>query len=119
MINDPSNWKKCMYSMKSTENFEDLIVTGGHSILKNISNELDFDKVWVKCHRFSKIDNLFLHRAAFCKDFIKINDNVEFEYYHLSLKSRNEQQRYGIWANGILSESTFKSEMIKTFYKNT
>jgi len=112
MINNPDKWEDCMYSLHS-DGFDDLIVTGGHGILKKTVNELDPE--WSKCHRFSKIDKLFLHRAAFCKDFIKINDQSEYTYYHLSLKGRSERQRYGIWANGVLSESTFKSEMIKIF----
>ena len=102
-----------MYSLPS-DGFDDLIVTGGHSILKRMVNNLD-SREWVNCHRFSKIDKLFLHRAAFCKDFKKINDTNIYTYYHLSLKGRNERQRYGIWANGVLSESTFKSEMNKIF----
>ena len=113
MVNNPDKWADCMYSLPS-DGFNDLIVTGGHSILKRMVNDLDSGE-WVNCHRFSKIDKLFLHRAAFCKDFKKINDTNIYTYYHLSLKGRNERQRYGIWANGVLSESTFKSEMNKIF----
>ena len=108
MINNPDKWSECMYRLPLTD-FDDLIVTGGHGILKRTINELDSDKTWVKCHRFSKIDRLFLHRAAFCKDFIKIETLEQFDYYHLSLKGK-KGVRYGIWANGVLSESTFKSK---------
>ena len=113
MVNNPDKWADCMYSLPS-DGFNDLIVTGGHSILKRMVNDLDSGE-WVNCHRFSKIDKLFLHRAAFCKDFKKLTDTNIYTYYHLSLKGRNERQRYGIWANGVLSESTFKSEMNKIF----
>ena len=110
MINNPDKWSECMYRLPLTE-FDDLIVTGGHGILKNTINNLDSDKMWINSYRFSKIGRLFLHRAAFCKDFIKIQTAEQFEYYHLSLKGKNNK-RYGIWANGVLSESTFKSKVI-------
>jgi hypothetical protein len=33
----------------------------------------------------------------------------EYEYYHFSLKSHDGTDRqYGVWANGVLSESTVK-----------
>jgi hypothetical protein len=110
MINNPDKWSECMYRLPLTE-FEDLIVTGGHGILKNTINDLDSDKMWINSYRFSKIGKLFLHRAAFCKDFIKIETAEQFEYYHLSLKGKNNK-RYGIWANGVLSESIFKPKVI-------
>ena len=112
MINDPTNWSKCMFRLP-TIGFDDLVVTGGHGILKMKPSSSDIS--WVRNKLYSRIDNMYLHRAAFSDEFSKINDTTEFEYYHLSLLSDNKLKRYGIWANGILSESTFKDEMVKIF----
>jgi hypothetical protein len=113
-INNPDKWSDCMYKMVSTNpDHEDLIVTGGHGILKErlTPEELKADIDWFnKNRRYSIIDKWYLQRAAFSKDFVKITDKKEYTYYHLSLKSKNGK-RYGIWANGILSESTFKKHV--------
>jgi hypothetical protein len=119
VINNPEVWSESMYRLPSTNpEFEDLVVTGGHGILKPVltRQEVLADKRWfIKNQRYSKIDNMYLQRAAFCKEFIQLTDKQEYNYYHLSLKSNDENRRYGIWANGILSESTFKSDMLKIF----
>jgi photosystem II stability/assembly factor-like uncharacterized protein len=110
--NDPTDWKKCMYRLPGIDGHDDLIVTGGHGILKRTltSREIQIDVSWFKNNRrYSKIDGLYLQRAAFCKDFRQIKSTEEYTYYHLSLKG---SQRYGIWANGILSESTFSRNIL-------
>ena len=96
-----------MYKMETT--FEDLIVTGGHGILKKEPNVLDPDKLWVNS-KFSKIDNMFLHRAAFCSEFKMLTDTNIYTYYHLTLKDKNCNKRFGIWANGILTETVSKNQ---------
>ena len=118
-INNPEIWSESMYRLPSTNpEFEDLVVTGGHGILKSelTQQEMLADKRWfMKNKKYSYIDDMYVQRAAFCKDFIQITEKSEFVYYHVSLKSNDDNRRYGIWANGILSESTFKSDMLKTF----
>ena len=104
--NDPNNWKNCMYRIPA-EGFGDLIVTGGHGILKKeiTPEEFEMDKYWLTL-KYSRIDDLILQRAAFNPDFQQINSTQDFDYYHFSLAS-TKNRRYGVWANGILSESTF------------
>ena len=110
MVNNPNDWTKCMYRLPSKNpEFDDLVVTGGHGILKNVltPDEIKMDTIWFNLNKkYSKIDGLFLQRAAFCNEFVKDHSNKEYTYYHLSLKGKNGR-RYGIWANGVLSESTF------------
>ena len=103
MVNNPNKPFECMY------NFKDLIVTGGHGILKKEPNVLDPDKLWVNS-KFSKIDNMFLHRAAFCNEFKMLTDTNIYTYYHLTLKDKNDNMRFGIWANGILTETVSKNQ---------
>ena len=118
MKNNPDKWAECMYKLPSKSPFlSDLIVTGGHGILKkNLSeSEILADKEWFLNHkRYSMIDGMYLQRAAFSPDFVKITDQNIYKYYHLSLKD-TLGKRYGIWANGILSESTFKIDMERSF----
>lgn len=118
MINNPNIWNECMYRLPSTNpEFEDLVVTGAHGILKEYlsDEEIDADYKWFANHiHMSRIDGLFLQRAAFCKEFIQEVNNDEYIYYHLSLKGE-EGRRYGIWGNGVLTESTFKREMVRAF----
>jgi hypothetical protein len=115
MVNNPNEWPSCMYRLKSSNpEFEDLVVTGGHGILKQIlsKEEINADLKWfVKNKKYSIIDKLYVQRAAFNPDFTKITDTSEYTYYHISLKSDNNK-RYGIWANGVLSESTFKKDIL-------
>jgi len=110
MFNNPNKWSECMYRLPSmNDQFDDLVVTGGHGILKRTltSSEIDADSIWFKKNgRVSKIDGMYLQRAAFSKEFHQITTNERYTYYHFSLKGP-KWKRYGVWANGVLSESTF------------
>ena len=120
LINNPNKWDCCMYRLpKSGDMLDDLVVTGGHSILKEKISyfELEADRDWfLKNKEYSRIGKYYLVRAAFCKDFLKITGNSVFEYYHFSLKSPHRLKRYAVWANGILSESTFKNNVLKLIH---
>jgi len=114
IINNPSNPFECMYCLPDTE-FGDLIVTGGHGVLKPTLTkaEVNADKWWfIKNKRYSRIENMYLQRVAFNPEFIKLNDNSEYTIYHIVLEGPS-YKRYGVWANGILSESTFEFDLIK------
>lgn len=118
MINNPNVFHECMYRLPSKNpEFEDLVVTGGHGILKETLSEEEIlaDHDWfTRLAADSHIDGLFLQRAGFCKEFVQLTDNDQYIFYHLSLKGE-EGRRYGIWANGVLSESTYKRDMIRAF----
>jgi len=116
IMNDPDNFKHCLYRLKSNNpEFEDLVVTGAHAILVS---ELPEDVVspsegYYKSTE-SEIDDKYLLVAAFTKEFEKINEIIPIEYYHFNLKSHDgTDRRYGVWANGVLSESTFRSTIDK------
>jgi surface protein len=116
MVNNPKEPMKCMYRLPSmNDDFNDLVVTGGHGILtKSLTrHEIHADSMWFKKNkRYSIIDGMYLQRAAFSKNFIKINSNDEYIYYHFSLKG-SHGRRYGVYANGVLSESTFSRDILK------
>jgi hypothetical protein len=105
-INDPDKFYKCMYKMKKTDNMiDDLIVTGRHSILLDHITNSEIRKQLFYGGLISKIENKYLLIAAASNKFEQIKDKKEYTYYHLILENENEKKRYGIWSNGILTES--------------
>lgn len=107
--NNPKKPLSCMYKMKKNNNMiDDLIVTGKHSILVDYLTEINKQNI-IKYYGNPriKIDNKYLILACVSDKFEKIRDNKMYEYYHLSLESNIKNKRYGIYANGILTETTF------------
>lgn len=134
MINNPDNPKKCMYKMIKTDKnclLEDLIVTGGHSILvddtmlvdKTNKNHKVYSKYLLLSSRLKdsikltnknhKVDGKYLLLSSRSKDFIKLTNKKLYTYWHLTLESNDDNQRFGIWANGLLTETTYKNSFIK------
>ena len=104
MHNIPDKFNSCMYKMEKTETnglIEDLILTGGHSILVD---DLGIYKESVK------IDDKYSLLVALSKDFKKLENNDLYTYYHLALENDSEQQQFAIWANGVLAETATKDE---------
>ena len=99
-----------MYKMEKTETnglIEDLIVTGGHSILvDDLGEQKELNEQMIGEH---KIEDKYLLLAAVSKDFVKINDTNTYTYYHFILENNgNDDMQFGVWANGILSETMSK-----------
>ena len=114
MVNNPDNSKKCMYKMVKTDKnclLEDLIITGGHSIL------VDDPKLLDKRRKIKKVDDKYLLLSSISKDFIKLTNNNLYTYWHLTLETDDDNQRFGIWANGLLTETTYKNSFIKHNFK--
>jgi hypothetical protein len=106
-INEPF---KCMYKLPKNENdvFEDLILTGGHSIL--VDEIKDEDEYTLNNKYFNgyiqKIDDKLLVLACASSQFIQVNDDNEYTYYHFVLENDGDiNKRYGIWSNGVLTET--------------
>jgi hypothetical protein len=112
LINNPTKWNMCMYKMDKTPLnglIEDLIVTGGHSILVDAISEEEqnkYDEMGIS--EFSKltIDNKRLLLSSVSDQFAPIQDTEIYNYYHLLLENNDDkEERFGIWANGILTET--------------
>jgi alpha-tubulin suppressor-like RCC1 family protein len=112
MINNPNVYNKCMYKMKKTDDnglIEDLILTGGHSIL--VDNLGEYKKKDIDENTYIKIVDKFLLLSAVSLDFTKLEDNNMYTYYNFVLENNgNDDERFGVWASGILVESTSKNE---------
>lgn len=81
----------------------DLLITGWHSILVDeltpqeheSQNKINFNHT---------IDDKQLLLSSVSEKFSKIQSNNLFEYYHFVLEDKDEDRRYGVYANGILVE---------------
>ena len=119
MINNPEKFNACMYKMEKTEDnglLEDLIITGGHSILVDNLGEYkeENDKIFGGIHM---IDDKYLLLSAVSKDFKKLEHTHLYTYYHFILENKgNDTERFGVWANGVLTETTFKEDFINHNY---
>lgn len=124
MINNPKDCMHCMYTIdvdkrhelsKYIHNISDIImepltITGAHSILIDNYGMLSVDEnkrnhVHWGNKKFM-VDDKYLLMSCVC-DLFKPYDNTDhYTYYHLVLDDDgDENKRYGIWANGILSET--------------
>jgi hypothetical protein len=112
MINNPEKFNECMYKMEKTKEndlIEDLIITGGHAILVDDlgDNKEENDKIF---GGKQMIDDKYLLLSCVSKDFKKIENINLYIYYHFILENNgNNEERYGVWANGILTETPNKN----------
>jgi len=118
-INDPNNWQNCMYTLPKKTipgQIQDLTVTGGHSTLIDTLTveEMTLQANWW-VGGIAQIDDKYRLLAHVDTRFQKINHQKLFTYYHFSLSGENEV--YGIWANGVLTE-TCKKEFFVGHFSN-
>ena len=51
-------------------------------------------------------DNKHLLLSSVSDEFAPMQDNGVYTYYHLLLENNHdEEERFGIWANGVLTET--------------
>jgi hypothetical protein len=102
MINNPEKFSSCMYKMEKTENnglTEDLFITGYHSIL------VDDLGMYKKTHN-RMIEDKYLLLCSDSHDFIQLTNTNLYTYYHFVLENNgNDKEQFGVWANGILTET--------------
>jgi hypothetical protein len=115
LINDHQNCYRSLWVLpKQGDMIADLIVTGRHSILVNhpplTETERSKQKEAWGVLQF-KIDDKYMVMACVSDQFHPFKDDKLHQYYHLILEDDgNADQRYGIWANGVLSESQSLSQ---------
>jgi hypothetical protein len=114
MINNPENFCACMYKMEKTDDnglTEDLILTGGHSILVDDlgSFKEENDKLFGSTQM---IDDKYLLLSAVSDQFVKLDNTNLYTYYHFILENNgnDDDERFGVWANGVLVETPTKKQ---------
>jgi hypothetical protein len=119
MINNPKKNNECMYKMKKTDDnglIEDFIVTYGHGILVDDLGEYkeENDKILGST---IMIDDKYLLLVGLSKEFVKLENTNLYTYYHFILENNgNDDERFGVWANGILTETPSKNYFINHKY---
>jgi hypothetical protein len=110
--NNPKKWNVCMYKMIKTDTnglTEDLIVTGGHSIMVDKISKTELARYaafGIPDVANQTIDKKHIVPACVSDQFTPMQDTGRYNYYHLLLENNNdEEERFGIWENGILSET--------------
>jgi hypothetical protein len=115
--NNINNFRDCMYKMKKTDEnglIDDLIITGGHSILVDELTKEEHEKT-VGMWNIYQIDNKYLLMAGISDKFEQIQGKEIFNYYHFSLENNGDPNKYyGVFANGVLTETPSEND-IKTF----
>ena len=112
----------CMRKEKSPDLLCDLYVTGGHAILydkltaKQQKNMTTIDN-YCKNHDIKydmTIDGKFKLLACYDTNFKEVKKEEPIEIYHIVLENKNKECNYGIYANGILVESTEEINVART-----
>ena len=100
---------------------KDLLVTSGHSVLfKNLEN---INKYYNENVYDNNVDGYYKMMSQHCKlfDYVKedeledIRDGNNVSYYHFCLENDDEDGQYGVYSNGVLSETMALSFSKKNF----
>lgn len=62
------------------------------------------------------IDDKYLLLASVSRAFIKLENTNLYTYYHFILENNgDDDERFGVWANGILTETPSKNQINKRY----
>jgi len=123
MINSSKKTINKLYKMKKSNNnelIEDLYVTGSHALLKDKLTEKEEKSmnkllsVFKDVNYKRMIDDKHKILACFDTRFDECNEEGYFNIYHIVLEDdKGVYKNYGIYANGILAESTMENTLSK------
>ena len=85
--------------------FENLVITGGHSILVDTLTETEKRVIVNSLDAIYITDDKYRLPAFLDERAVNYRHGGVFEIYHITLENENEFYNYGIWANGLLVES--------------
>lgn len=117
MRNDPTSWSKSMYIVSKDvcpEVTEDLYLTGGHCLLvDDLGDEYNVHKSITR----DTVDSKHLLIVGKSTKFQQILTNKKFTYYHFAVENDgNIKRRYGVYANGVLTETPPEEHFYKFPY---
>jgi hypothetical protein len=120
MINDPENIWESMYisSRNGDTPFRDLVITGGHGVLcDNISPKETEALSQIYKGNIFKVDEKYLVFSNQSRFFKSLSNKNNYTYYHIVLESDGDDyRRFGIWANGLLTETTCINHFLQNNY---
>lgn len=117
MVNNPDNPAYCMFLLKKTDAnnmTDDLIMTGGHSILVDNLGKHKEKTMELLPHNDMEMDGKYLLLSQLSEDFVKQIEEKKYNYFCFVLENDgNVNKRFGIWANGVLVETPTEKIFIK------
>jgi len=113
LINNPNTKTNCMYILEATETnglTEDLILTGGHGLMVDKLSDEE-QEIQKKMGFEQMVNGKHLLLACVSNDFKKVKNTNIHTYYHFILENDGDDNndRYGVYANGVLVETPAKS----------
>jgi hypothetical protein len=116
LFNNPDKWNGCLKKFpKSGDMTDDLFITGAHSLLVDELSEKESDGIMaIYGTTDRKIDDKFMLNAWVSEKAEPVLAADFFTIYHLVLEhDDDEDKKYGIWANGVLTESQCEKHFLK------
>lgn len=116
LFNNPDKWNGCLKKFpKSGDMIDDLFITGAHSLLVDELSEKESDGIMaIYGTTDRKIDDKFMLNAWVSENAEPVLATDFFTIYHLVLEhDDDEDKKYGIWANGVLTESQCEKHFLK------
>jgi hypothetical protein len=119
-----------LYRLSRTNNsqlFEDLYITGSHSMLYDNISEKEEDAMNNLLETYNnkfdikirnKIDDKYKLIAYYDNTFVEVRQNINVNIYHLVLENENKYTNYGIYANGVLTETIDEISLLRFYNKN-
>jgi hypothetical protein len=119
-----------LYRLSRTNNnelFEDLYITGSHAMLyDNISereeeamnNLLETYNSKFDIQISNKIDGKHKLIAYYDNTFVEVKQDIVVSIYHLVLENENKYINYGIYANGVLTESIDEVNLLRYYFND-
>ena len=120
LFNNPDKWNGCLKKFpKSGDMIDDLYVTGAHSLLVDELSEKESDGIMaIYGTTDRKIDDKFMLNAWVSEKTEPVLAADFFTVYHLVLEHHDdEDKKYGIWANGVLTESQCEKHFLKKMHE--
>jgi hypothetical protein len=119
-----------LYRLSRTNNsqlFEDLYITGSHAMLYDTISEREEEAMNNLLETYNskfdiqinnKIDGKYKLIAYYDNTFVEVKQNIVVSIYHLVLENENKYVNYGIYANGVLTESIDEVNLLRYYFND-
>ena len=119
-----------LYRLPRTNNnelFEDLYITGSHAMLYDNISEREEEAMNTLLETYNdkfdiqisnKIDGKYKLIAYYDNTFVEVKQDIFVSIYHLVLENENKYINYGIYANGVLTESIDEVNLLRYYFND-
>lgn len=119
-----------LYRLPRTNNnelFEDLYITGSHAMLYDNISEREEEAMNTLLETYNskfdiqisnKIDGKYKLIAYYDNTFVEVKQDIVVSIYHLVLENENKYINYGIYANGVLTESIDEVNLLRYYFND-